>query len=52
MTAARSVLVVGESLAGTTAVRHLRALGHAGPLTLVGAEEQGAYPARPCRRWS
>ncbi|KUN65410.1 NAD(P)/FAD-dependent oxidoreductase [Streptomyces griseorubiginosus] len=47
MTAARSVLVVGESLAGTTAVRHLRALGHAGPLTLVGAEEQGAYSRPP-----
>ncbi|MFF3964301.1 NAD(P)/FAD-dependent oxidoreductase [Streptomyces griseorubiginosus] len=47
MTAARSVLVVGESLAGTTAIRHLRALGHAGPLTLVGAEEQGAYSRPP-----
>ncbi|MER6490957.1 MULTISPECIES: NAD(P)/FAD-dependent oxidoreductase [Streptomyces] len=47
MTAARSVLVVGESLAGTTAARHLRALGHAGPLTLVGAEEQGAYSRPP-----
>jgi NADPH-dependent 2,4-dienoyl-CoA reductase/sulfur reductase-like enzyme len=47
VTAARSVLVVGESLAGTTAIRHLRALGHAGPLTLVGAEEQGAYSRPP-----
>ncbi|MFD5401364.1 NAD(P)/FAD-dependent oxidoreductase [Streptomyces griseorubiginosus] len=47
MTAARSVLVVGESLAGTTAARHLRALGHAGPLTLVGAEDQGAYSRPP-----
>ncbi|WP_030323305.1 NAD(P)/FAD-dependent oxidoreductase [Streptomyces sp. NRRL B-3229] len=47
MTAPRSVLVVGESLAGTTAARHLRALGHAGPLTLVGAEEEGAYSRPP-----
>ncbi|WEH13102.1 hypothetical protein [Streptomyces sp. VNUA24] len=43
MSAPRSVLVVGESLAGTTAARHLRTLGHIGPLTLIGAAEQGAY---------
>lgn len=47
MTAPRSVLVVGESLAGTTAARQLRTLGHDGPLTLVGAEEQGAYSRPP-----
>ncbi|MDX3520467.1 NAD(P)/FAD-dependent oxidoreductase [Streptomyces scabiei] len=47
MTAPRSVLIVGESLAGTTAARHLRTLGHAGPLTLIGAEEQGAYSRPP-----
>ena len=47
MTAPRSVLVVGESLAGTTAVRHLRSLGHTGPVTLIGAEEHGAYSRPP-----
>ncbi|MZF88215.1 NAD(P)/FAD-dependent oxidoreductase [Streptomyces sp. SID5643] len=47
MTAPRSVLVVGESLAGTTAVRHLRTLGHTGPVTLIGAEEHGAYSRPP-----
>ncbi|WP_416070133.1 FAD-dependent oxidoreductase [Streptomyces scabiei] len=47
MTAPRSVLIVGESLAGTTVARHLRTLGHAGPVTLIGAEEQGAYSRPP-----
>lgn len=47
MTARRSVLVVGESLAGITAARHLRALGHTGPLTIIGAEEHGAYSRPP-----
>ncbi len=42
MTAPSSLLVVGESLAGITAARHLRTLGHTGPLTLIGAEEHGA----------
>ncbi|MER7480257.1 FAD-dependent oxidoreductase [Streptomyces sp. NPDC126510] len=47
MTAPRSVLVVGESLAGTTAVRHLRTLGYTGPVTLIGAEKHGAYSRPP-----
>ncbi len=47
MTARRSVLVVGESLAGTTAARHLRTLGHTGSLTIIGAEEHGAYSRPP-----
>ncbi|WP_405728788.1 NAD(P)/FAD-dependent oxidoreductase [Streptomyces sp. NBC_00028] len=47
MTAQRSVLIVGESLAGITAARHLRTLGHTGPLTIIGAEEHGAYSRPP-----
>ncbi|MEU7723459.1 NAD(P)/FAD-dependent oxidoreductase [Streptomyces tibetensis] len=47
MTARRSVLIVGESLAGITAARHLRTLGHTGPLTIIGAEEHGAYSRPP-----
>lgn len=41
------MLIVGESLAGTTAARHLRTLGHTGPLTIIGAEEHGAYSRPP-----
>ncbi|WP_406430541.1 FAD-dependent oxidoreductase [Streptomyces sp. NBC_00631] len=44
---ARSVLIVGESLAGTTAARELRSLGHTGPLTIIGAERHGAYSRPP-----
>ncbi|WP_215453866.1 FAD-dependent oxidoreductase [Streptomyces sp. ATCC 21386] len=47
MTTPRSVLIVGESLAGTTAARHLRTLGHTGPLTIIGDEEHGAYSRPP-----
>ncbi|MFG3720936.1 NAD(P)/FAD-dependent oxidoreductase [Streptomyces massasporeus] len=47
MTTRRSVLIVGESLAGITAARHLRALGHTGTLTIIGAEEHGAYSRPP-----
>ncbi|MFI8232597.1 NAD(P)/FAD-dependent oxidoreductase [Streptomyces sp. NPDC085900] len=47
MSAPRSVLIAGESLAGITAARHLRTLGYAGPVTLVGAEEHGAYSRPP-----
>ncbi|MER6288980.1 NAD(P)/FAD-dependent oxidoreductase [Streptomyces sviceus] len=47
MTAPRSVLIVGESLAGTAAARRLRTLGHTGPVTLIGAEEHGAYSRPP-----
>ncbi|MHC3473540.1 NAD(P)/FAD-dependent oxidoreductase [Streptomyces sp. 7R007] len=47
MSAPRSVLIAGESLAGITAARHLRTLGYAGPVILVGAEEHGAYSRPP-----
>ncbi|NUP18925.1 MAG: NAD(P)/FAD-dependent oxidoreductase [Streptomyces sp.] len=43
----RTVLVVGESLAGTTAARELRALGYTGPVTIIGAEPHGAYSRPP-----
>ncbi|MEU2122556.1 NAD(P)/FAD-dependent oxidoreductase [Nocardia niwae] len=41
-----SLVIVGESIAGVTAARELRTLGHTGSITIVGAESQGAY-ARP-----
>ncbi|MFI9812551.1 NAD(P)/FAD-dependent oxidoreductase [Saccharothrix variisporea] len=47
MTPPRAVVVVGESVAGTTAARNLRALGHSGPITIVGAEAQGACSRPP-----
>ncbi len=46
MTPPRSIVVAGESIAGITAARELRERGHAGPITVIGAEEHGAY-ARP-----
>ncbi|WP_206793270.1 NAD(P)/FAD-dependent oxidoreductase [Amycolatopsis sp. MtRt-6] len=46
MTPPRSIVVAGESIAGITAARELRERGHAGPITVIGAEECGAY-ARP-----
>lgn len=46
MTPPRSIVVAGESIAGITAVRELRELRHAGPITVIGAEDHGAY-ARP-----
>lgn len=42
----RHTVVVGESIAGVTAVRELRALGHRGAITLIGADPHGSY-ARP-----
>lgn len=47
MTPPHSVVIVGESAAGTTAARNLRALGHTGPITIIGAEAQGAYSRPP-----
>lgn len=46
MTTPRSVVVVGESIAGITTARELRDRGYAGTITIVGAESRGAY-ARP-----
>lgn len=46
MTRPRTVVIVGESIAGLTAARELRARGYDGPLTMMGREPEGAY-ARP-----
>ena len=43
---ARSIVIVGDSIAGCTAARELRARGHTGPLTMIGADPDGCY-ARP-----
>ncbi|MFD7206582.1 NAD(P)/FAD-dependent oxidoreductase [Streptomyces sp. NPDC059893] len=45
--ARRQVLVVGASLAGTRTVQGLRALGHTGPVTLIGAESELPYDRPP-----
>ncbi len=42
----RHAVVVGASIAGVTAVRELRALGHRGAITMIGADPHGSY-ARP-----
>lgn len=42
----RSVLVVGESIAGVTAARELRAHGFGGEITILGDDPDGPY-ARP-----
>ncbi|WP_373864701.1 hypothetical protein [Nocardia vaccinii] len=39
-------MVVGASIAGVTAVRELRALGHRGAITMIGADPHGSS-ARP-----
>jgi NADPH-dependent 2,4-dienoyl-CoA reductase/sulfur reductase-like enzyme len=44
--AARRVVIVGDSIAGFTAARELRALGHDGPITMIGCDPDGCY-ARP-----
>ncbi|MBM7413436.1 MULTISPECIES: NAD(P)/FAD-dependent oxidoreductase [Nocardiaceae] len=44
--ATRRVVIVGDSIAGCTAARELRALGHDGPITMVGCDPDGCY-ARP-----
>lgn len=41
-----SIVIVGESIAGVTAARELRALGHTGSITILGGDKDGAY-ARP-----
>ncbi|MGY1983503.1 NAD(P)/FAD-dependent oxidoreductase [Nocardia gipuzkoensis] len=47
MTSPRSIVVVGESIAGVTAARELRTLGHTGRLTIIGADELGGYSRPP-----
>lgn len=43
----RHVVIVGASLAGTRTAQGLRALGHAGDITLVGAEPELPYDRPP-----
>jgi 3-phenylpropionate/trans-cinnamate dioxygenase ferredoxin reductase subunit len=43
----RHVVVVGASLGGTRAVQSLRTLGHTGPITLIGAEDELPYDRPP-----
>ncbi|WP_199195558.1 NAD(P)/FAD-dependent oxidoreductase [Nocardia sp. MDA0666] len=43
----RCAVIVGESVAGVTAARELRALGHRGTITLVGADPYGSYYRPP-----
>ncbi|OZE83939.1 ferredoxin reductase [Rhodococcus sp. 15-649-2-2] len=45
-TAERRIVIVGDSIAGCTAARELRARGHDGALTMIGADPDGYY-ARP-----
>lgn len=40
------IVVVGESIAGCTAARELRALGYGGEIVMIGADPDGGY-ARP-----
>ncbi|MEV5838723.1 FAD-dependent oxidoreductase [Nocardia sp. NPDC052112] len=47
MSAPTSAVIVGESIAGTTAARELRALGHGGRITIIGADRHGAYSRPP-----
>ncbi|OZD62161.1 ferredoxin reductase [Rhodococcus sp. 05-340-1] len=42
----RRIVIVGDSIAGCTAARELRARGHRGPIVMIGADTDGCY-ARP-----
>lgn len=42
-----AVVIVGDSIAGVTAARELRTLGHGGRITLIGADPHGAYSRPP-----
>ncbi|MGB7361999.1 MAG: FAD-dependent oxidoreductase [Rhodococcus sp. (in: high G+C Gram-positive bacteria)] len=42
-----TVVVVGDSIAGCTAARQLRALDHSGPIVMIGADADGSYPRPP-----
>lgn len=46
MTRTGALVIVGESIAGLTAARELRARGYDGVVTMIGREPEGAY-ARP-----
>ncbi|MFT4262566.1 MAG: FAD-dependent oxidoreductase [Nocardioides sp.] len=43
----RHVVIVGASLAGTRTAQGLRAAGHTGPITLIGAEAELPYDRPP-----
>ncbi|MWB97551.1 NAD(P)/FAD-dependent oxidoreductase [Agromyces seonyuensis] len=45
--AARHVVIIGASLAGTRTAQNLRTIGHTGPITLVGAEAELPYDRPP-----
>ncbi|MDN3460669.1 FAD-dependent oxidoreductase [Rhodococcus sp. APC 3903] len=45
-TSDRHIVIVGDSIAGCTAARELRARGHLGPIAMIGADSDGSY-ARP-----
>lgn len=47
MSRSAAVVIVGDSIAGVTAARELRALGHGGRITLIGADPHGAYSRPP-----
>ncbi|MDV8056021.1 NAD(P)/FAD-dependent oxidoreductase [Rhodococcus sp. IEGM 1343] len=42
----RRIVIAGDSIAGCTAARELRARGHRGPIGMIGADADGCY-ARP-----
>lgn len=44
--APQRVVIVGDSIAGCTAARELRALGHEGSVTMISGDPHGSY-ARP-----
>ncbi|CCQ13702.1 FAD-dependent pyridine nucleotide-disulfide oxidoreductase [Rhodococcus sp. AW25M09] len=41
------IVIVGDSIAGCTAAREVRARGHDGPLTMIGADADGCYAKPP-----
>jgi 3-phenylpropionate/trans-cinnamate dioxygenase ferredoxin reductase subunit len=43
----RRIVVVGDSIAGCTAVRELRARGHRGPIVMIGVDADGCYAKPP-----
>jgi 3-phenylpropionate/trans-cinnamate dioxygenase ferredoxin reductase component len=47
MTSAANMVVVGAGLAGLRTVEELRSGGHAGPITLIGAEARPPYDRPP-----